>query len=196
MNTTDILKRLCAVHYLTGREPQFLEAVEDCLCDKFSLCRDNFGNIVLKTGNECAENKILIDAHCDRIGFVVTDILDGGFLKLAAVGGIDIRTLFGTRLISIDKGISGVFSLVPVHLKKSGDGKSYDELSDLALDVGLDFEEVKKRISVGDFFVFDTTAKMLQNNIFTSAGLDNLAGCSAAIDAFNRLCKAELKTPV
>lgn len=193
MNTTDILKRLCSAVYVTGQEPQFLEALEDCLYDKSSLCRDGFGNITLKTGGENAENTILIDAHCDRIGFVVTDVLDGGFLRLAAVGGIDNRTLFGARLISVKGGISGVFSLVPVHLKKSGDGKSYDELSSLALDVGLDESEVKKQVSVGDFFVFDTAAKPLSDNVFTSAGLDNLAGCSAAIDAFNKLCKAELK---
>lgn len=193
MNTSEILKKLCSVSYLTGHEPQFLKAVEECLYDKNSLCRDNFGNIVLKTGNLSSQNKLIIDAHCDRIGFVVTDILDGGFLRLAAVGGIDNRTLFGTRLISVDKGISGVFSLVPVHLKKDGDGKSFDSLSDLALDIGFDFEKAKEQVSVGDFFVFDTAPKMLQNDVFTSAGLDNLAGCAAAIDSFNRLCEKGLK---
>lgn len=193
MNTTDILKRLCAVPYLTGREAQLYKAVEDCLYDKSSLCRDNFGNIVLKTGNPSSQNKLIIDAHCDRIGFVVTDILDDGFLRLAAVGGIDNRTLFGARLISVDGGIEGVFSLVPVHLKKEGDGKSYDSLSDLALDIGFSFDETKKRVSVGDFFIYDTTAKTLCNDVFTGAGLDNLAGCAAAIDSFNRLCEKKLK---
>ena len=126
------------------------------------------------------EKTLLLEAHIDEIGFVVTDIVDG-FLRVEAFGGIDPRMLFGQKVKFFGKKeVKGIFCSTPPHLK-SKETQKFD-IKDMAVDTGL--KNAKEFLSLGDFGVFDTEVTTLLNNQITGKALDNRAGCAAVLKAF------------
>ncbi len=117
---------------------------------------------------------LMLEAHIDEVGFVVTDVDSEGFLTVKNCGGIDLRML-PARTVTIHgkEKITGVFCATPPHLASGS--KEYDDISALKIDTLLG-EKAKDVISVGDFITFNTKAADLQNNKVTGKSLDNRAG--------------------
>lgn len=127
-----------------------------------------------------AKKTLMLEAHIDEIGFIITDIVDG-FLRVNAVGGIDPKILFGQRVKFFGKKeVKGIFCSTPPHLKVKEE-KSFD-INTMAVDTGL--KDAKEFLSLGNFGVFDTNAKELNNNQITAKSLDNRAGAAAVLYAF------------
>lgn len=128
---------------------------------------------------------LLLEAHIDEVGFVVTHIDDNGFLTVKNCGGIDLRAL-PSRAVTIHgkQNITGVFCATPPHLAKGE--ISYDDISVLKIDslLGVD---AKKVISVGDFVSFKATAAEMLNNTVTGKSLDNRAGAVCLLELAKRL---------
>lgn len=137
---------------------------------------------------------LLYEAHYDQIGFVVTEVIEGGFVRVGAVGGIDARILPATRVKIYGKEVvKGVFTSVPPHLK--GDGDAAPELSSLSVDTGLT-DNISDIISIGDRVVFDAPPRMLGADTVTAASLDDRAGCAALLCALEALSGKELPVTV
>ena len=97
MQLEQTLRTLCALPAVSGFEMQAAKAVAELFrpyCD--TVDTDKNGNVIgsLSCGKEGAKT-VLLDAHLDQIGFLVTEVLDGGFLRFAPVGGVDPRMLLG-----------------------------------------------------------------------------------------------------
>ena len=132
---------------------------------------------------------VMLEAHYDQIGFVVTEVIEGGFVRVGAAGGIDPRILPATRVKIYGKEVvHGVFTSVPPHLKGDGDGAP--ELSQMSVDTGL-VDNIKDIITVGDRVVFDAPPLILGEDTVTAASLDDRAGCAAIMGALIRLSKEE-----
>lgn len=186
MEILKILNILCAQKAVSGSEKNLLNTVTKILPSSLSICADNIGNIHIKGG--AGVRKILLDAHCDQIGFIVTGFCDNGFLKVSAVGGIDVRTLLGARVEIFGKEkLIGIFSSVPPHLQKDGDSKKFPAIEDLALDIGYSLEKAKELVSLGDIAVVENDAFMLSENKFCASALDNKAGCAVMLSVMDRL---------
>ncbi len=126
---------------------------------------------------------VAVEAHIDEIGFIVTDI-NGGFLKVAAAGGFDLRTLPSHRVIVHGKeNLDAVFTSVPPHLSKDDD--EFDDLSKLSIDTGLC--DAKDLVSIGDFVTYSAKCEDLQGNRITGKSLDNRAGVAALIYLANMI---------
>lgn len=191
MELIKILDRLCSVPSVSGSEDKLFTVVSKILPPSLKITIDNIGNIHIKGGE--GDRKILLDAHCDQIGFIVSGFCDNGFLRLSPVGGIDVRTLLGSRVKVLGKEeLIGVFSSVPPHLQKDGDSKSFPSLEELAVDIGLNLEAAKKAVSLGDSAVIESTPIMLSDNRYCAAGLDNKAGCAVMLSVMDRLFKQNI----
>lgn len=141
--------------------------------------------------NEKAKNRILIDAHIDEIGFIVTYITDEGFLKVSPVGGISKETLLSQKILVLGKKLlTGVISVKPPHIKS--DNSSFN-IDDLLVDVGLPKSEVEKFVSISDYCVFNTEINELINNKITSKSLDNRIGVAILIDCIKKLEKLKFE---
>lgn len=135
--------------------------------------------------NDNAKNKILIDAHMDEIGFIVTYITEDGFLKVSPVGGISKETLLSQKVLVLGKKIlTGVIGVKPPHVKADNSNFTID---DLLIDVGLSKNEVEKFVQPSDYCVFDKKANDMINNKITSKSLDNRIGVSVLIDCIKKL---------
>ena len=191
MELVKILDRLCTVPTISGSEDKLFRLVSQILPKSLEISIDNIKNIHIKLGN--GSKKILLDAHCDQIGFIITDFCDNGFLRVAPVGGIDVRTLLGARVKVFGKEeLIGVFSSVPPHLQKDGDSKKFPKIDELAVDIGLPIEMAKQKVCRGDIAIIESTPFMLSQNRYCAAGIDNKAGCAVMLYVMEKLASQPL----
>lgn len=140
--------------------------------------RDRLGSVIAPVRRpKEGEPHILLDAHLDEIGFIVTAIDDDGFLRVAKVGGPDIRVLLGHEVTVFGKEpIYGVFCCRPPHLSSREDYKVVPKLDELAIDIGYDRERACEKVSPGDYVTLRQTPKALLNGMVSGKALDNRAG--------------------
>ena len=190
----DIIK-LCSCMSVTGfeyRAKDFLIGEYGHLFDSIEC--DGVGNYILvkKCKKENAP-KIMVDTHFDEIGFVVCEILDGGFLRFTNVGGTDRAIMQGADVIIYGKQeIRGVISSVPPHLR-DGEGK-LPTIDKLLIDVGLGYtkEELEDIVCVGTPIGFAPVYSELLNNKIAGKSFDNKACAAMAIRAVTELDASEL----
>ncbi len=118
------------------------------LVDEIEL--DNMGNIyAIKRGK--SDKKIMIGAHMDEIGFIVTHIDDNGFIRFHTLGGFDPKTLTAQRVIIHGKeDIIGVMAAKPIHVMSAEERTKNPKNTDFFIDTGRKKEEVLELISIGD----------------------------------------------
>lgn len=135
---------------------------------------------------------LMLEAHIDQIGFIVTDIDENGFLTVATLGGIDLRAL-PSRQVDIHgkETIRGVFCATPPHLAE-GEVK-YDNISDFKIDTCLG-KKAKQIISIGDYVTFATKAQSLQNDCLCGKSFDDRAGVAVLLKLAERF--SNKKPPV
>ncbi len=144
---------LSGVMTVSGFEYRATERIKALYGEPFDeIISDCVGNLVLvrKCGKPDA-CRIMIDAHLDEVGFVVTEVLDGGFLKIANVGGIDVAIMQASDVIVYaNEEMRGVVASIPPHLRADKDAE-LPEMSELLVDVGLgyDYEELCELIPIG-----------------------------------------------
>ncbi len=175
----ELLKRLCTAKGVSGREENVCKLIKEEIseyADEVFIDKNN--NVIAKIGNT-AEHNIMLDAHLDEIGFIVTYIDDRGFLKVSQCGGIDYRVVQDTRFkVLTESGeITAVACCLPPHLADGGEDKA-PSADSIYLDTGLPAEKVRELVGIGDVVAYDTTPVVLLNNRFTCCSTDNRASCA------------------
>ncbi len=178
-----LLEQLCAAPGTSGQEDGIRETIRKLLQDNVpgsEITVDALGNISAFLGDRTAEHQFLIDAHIDQIGLTVTGITDEGFLRIAAVGGMDRRVL-PTSPVTVygRETLKGIVSFLPPHLTK--DDSRYADIEDCAVDIGLSREEAETAVSPGDRIILQQPLLQLLGNRVTASALDDRAGCAAVL---------------
>lgn len=180
MNLQEIIFDLCRAGGVSGDEGCAQRAAVKHLEKLCVVSTDSNGNVYAFLGNQNAEKTILLDAHLDRIGFMVTDINSEGFVKLEACGGIDARTLADTVLVTRDS-LTCTICCLPPHLS-DGDDKAAP-LSKCWGDFGMTAEEVNRRVKIGDALTFYSQPANLLGDKISAPALDNRCSVAALIRA-------------
>lgn len=149
-----LLKTICE---LPGA-PGFEKKIRDFVLEKAAplvdeIRTDNLGNVIaIKYGKRNPDKKrVMVAAHMDEIGFIVTHIDDNGFLRFHTLGGFDPKTLTAQRVIVHGKkDLLGVMGSKPIHVMTSEEKTKLPKLTDYFIDLGMEKEEVEKWIQVGD----------------------------------------------
>ena len=176
----DLLLRLCAVPGNSGDELSASKAAAAELAALGETEIDSVGNVYMHFGKKDAKEHILLDAHIDQIGLIVTGIDGDGFLTVDSCGGMDKRLLPGSAVTVYGKEkLTGIVCCMPPHLMK-GEEKLVP-VNELHVDVGLSQEEAKKLVSPGDRALMWMKPKMLLNGRVSTGALDDRAGCAALI---------------
>lgn len=140
---------------------------------------------------------LLCDAHLDTVGFVVTELCDGGFLRIAPIGGIAAKILPAAEVnIYGKKTIRGVFGSVPPHLQSAGDSEKKMNVTDLFIDTGLPLDELKAIVRVGTPVGFPCKLTKLLNDNLAGAGFDDRLCGAAIVRALMMLDKSKLNVDV
>ena len=149
-----LLKTLCE----TPGAPGFEKKVRDLVIEQMSgladdLAVDNLGNVsvLIKGKNNPEGKKVMLAAHMDEIGFIVTHIDEGGFLRFHTLGGFDPKTLTAQRVIVHGtKDLVGVMGSKPIHVMSPEERSKMPKTTDYFIDLGMKKEEVEQYVKVGD----------------------------------------------
>ncbi len=175
-----ILTSLCKSGTVSGNELVDLEVIKQLL-PYAKIETDYNNNIIATIGNTNSDDVILLDAHNDRIGFVVSYIDDEGFIKLSTCGGIDRRVLLGSEVTVIGKKpLNGIICCLPPHLSDGGEDKA-PSADSIYIDTGLSKAEVENIVTLGDNVIVNSNPKKLIGTRFTAGSLDNKAGVASLI---------------
>ena len=189
MNTIEILKAVCGAPGVSGAEGDTAAVIASFLKPYTGDVRtDALGNLIA-TLNPGKEKSVVLTAHMDKIGLAVTGIDEkSGFLRIARVGGADLRVMAAARVtVYGKKTLDGVVISTPPHLADKSSVNKVTPIDKLAVDCGLPFEEIKELVSVGDRMELRLPFTALANGKATSPFMDNSAGCTAVLKAIEKI---------
>lgn len=195
MDIPVILEQLCSLGGVSGGETEAHDTVLTLLKKYIpDAAADKFGNITGFIGEDKNKPLLLLEAHIDRIGMIVTKIDEDGFLKVSGMG-MDRRTLLAQSVTVYcgEKKIKGVISTLPPHL--ATDSSKAPKIEDIAIDVGMTEEQAEKVVSLGDLALIDGCFSRLQGTNVSSPATDDRAGVCAVLYALE-LLKNEKELPV
>lgn len=174
------LKELCLLNGISGDESCVREYIIEKIRDKCDYSVDNLGNITaFRKGKKTPEKKLMIAAHMDEVGLIVTSVRSDGTLTFETVGRIDSAVIIGKRVKIGKNGLSGVVGSKAIHKLSAEEREKAPKISDLYIDFGAaDKAEAEKYVSVGECVYFDSEFMEFGNNRIKSKAIDDRAGCA------------------
>ncbi|NHX35991.1 MULTISPECIES: M42 family metallopeptidase [Halolamina] len=181
MHDRELLFDLSAAAGPVGYEDGVREVVREALApDVDRLQTDAMGNVVGTVEGD-GDREVVVAAHVDEIGFMVSAVTDDGFLQLDSLGGWNAQILRAQPVTvhTEDGTVPGVIGAEPAHTRDEDDVEGVD---DLAVDLGLDGDDAADAVAVGDVISLDATPRVLGDCV-TGKALDDRAGVYAMLAA-------------
>lgn len=179
MTLKDKIKKLTAAYGVSGDEFAVSKIAAELMEPYVQRVEiDDFGNVL--GWKECGisgAKTVLLDAHIDQIGFLVTEVTKEGFLRFTTVGGVDQRMLLGSELTVLTQNgpLLGVVAAMPPHLQKPGDQKHSVPIPEMVVDIGMTGEEAQAAVRIGDYMAFANEAVELQGGALCGKAFDDRA---------------------
>ena len=177
-----------------GAVADFIESEIKGICD--SYVRDRMGNVIalIRTGDLNAEDRqrVMLSAHTDEVGFMITEICEDGLLRFDTVGGINVSVLEG-RCVTVgdERGsVDGLVCSKAIHHIDRADRSKPNKIEKLYIDIGAkDREEAEKYVSVGSFGTFRSEFYLFGEKLEYMKGkaLDDRMGCEALLEVMESL---------
>ena len=187
MDLMECLESLCGAAGAGGLEEAAHTAAECLKAYADDVQMDALGNVtgIRRCGTENAP-VILLEAHIDEIGFIVTGVDDQGFVHVSPCGGVDRRTLAAAEVVIwADKPYPGVFCSTPPHL--SSGTEALGDISDMGIDVGMDAKKARQKILPGTRVTFRPDMRTLTDTRVSSKSLDDRAGVASILYCLDQL---------
>ncbi|MBR5535142.1 MAG: M20/M25/M40 family metallo-hydrolase [Clostridia bacterium] len=187
MDTKELLKMLTDSVSIAGSEGNITEVIKNLLaeygCEDIRC--DRMGNIIgeYKCGKKNAP-RLMLEAHMDEIGLMVSGFSDEGSLLFVPVGGFDEKVLPGSEVtVHTENGdIYGIIGAKPPHLVT--DRNKMVKMKDMSIDIGFCREETTKRVKIGDLISFNTQFTALEGQV-AGRCFDDRAGIAAIFKALD-----------
>ena len=184
-----LLKELSEAFGVSGCEDEVREIIIEAIKDHVDEYRvDSMGNLIaLKRGMGESELKVMVAAHTDEVGLMITHIdEETGALRFRPVGGIDDRILLSKVVLIGQDRLPGVIGVKPIHLLEEEELRRVVKVNQMAIDIGAkNQEEAEKAVKIGDYAIFATDFRQLtEDGLRTVKGkaFDDRAGCAVLIE--------------
>ena len=182
MPVKDILFGLSAAFGPAGAEDAAAKLAAELLSDFAKTRIDHMGNVIAEMGDLSSENHIMLEAHIDEIGLVVTYIDDEGFVKADKCGGADRRVLSGAEVWVLGKKrLPGVVCCMPPHLIKPEERNNLPDWDSIYVDVGFSAEKARELVPPGSRILPRAKNSRLLGGRICGKALDNRAGVASLI---------------
>ncbi|MBS7297691.1 MAG: M42 family metallopeptidase [Eubacteriales bacterium] len=178
------LKKLCEFDCVSGNE----KAVRDYIRNEIyqyadEIVIDSIGNLIVKRTGVSSKKTVMLDAHTDEVGFIISGITDKGFLEFKTVGGIDTRVIISKRVRVGKNKIPGVIGIKAIHLLEKSERNEVPKIKSLYIDIGASSkEEAEKYVELGDYAAFDTEYEDLTDDLIKAKAIDDRAGCAILME--------------
>lgn len=187
MDIQSVLRDLTGEAGVSGTEAALFAVCEKYLAQYGSVRQDALGSVVCEIAGE-KPGHILLDAHLDRIGLIVTAITEEGFLRIAACGGMDRRILNGQEVtVHGKKPLFGVIASTPPHLQSGGQERSATAFDEALVDVGLSKADAEQWIAPGDRITLNSDFLQLLGDRISCGALDDRAGIAVLLQTLEHL---------
>lgn len=192
-----LLKELAIAFGPSGCEEEVREIIENYVDRNMpagaEMWRDQNGGLFLHVKNE-GKPKLMVSAHMDEVGFMVTHIEENGLLRFGCVGGIDPIVLTAKRVIFED-GKKGTVIAKPVHLLAADERDKKPKLDNLLVDIGATSrKDAQSRTFVGEYFTFDTPYVEYGEGFIKGKALDDRLGCAIMCKVIEDIKNGELES--
>lgn len=180
----DLLYELCALPGVSGDENlvrEYIRVKAQPYAD--SIRTDAIGNlIVFKKGKKSTGNKLLLAAHMDEVGVIVTHVTEEGYLKFDFVGGVDRRVAIGKSVLLGNQCIHGVIGLKAIHLVSRDERKKTPKTESMYIDIGAkDKQNALELVTPGTYGCFVGETEPFGNGLLKSKAIDDRVGCAVML---------------
>lgn len=177
----ELIKTLCALNGVSGDEErvrEFIRAEAEPYAD--SIRTDALGNlIVFKKGAKATGQKLMMAAHMDEVGLIVTHVTEEGYLKFDFVGGVDRRVAIGKSVVLGEQAVRGIIGLKAIHLVSREERKKTPKTDSMYIDIGAkDKEEALKLVQPGTYGSFVSQPEEFGNGFLKAKAIDDRVGCA------------------
>ena len=185
-----ILEKLCNARGVSGDERAVRELILESIVDTVDEYRvDALGNLIClkRAHNPRRQLKVMVAAHMDEIGLMITGINSDGTLRFGKVGGIDDRVLLSKQVLVGPDALPGVIGYPPIHLIPRSERGNAPDASKLAIDIGATSKESAEKLAhLGDYVTFRTEFEVLDDSpdglrMVKGKAFDDRAGCAVLI---------------
>ena len=181
----ELLQQLSEAVGVSGAEQDVRLLIRDLITDHVDEIRvDAVGNLLaLKKGDGSSDMRVLVDAHMDEVGLMITDVDSAGTAKFEKIGGLDDRVLLGKVVQVGPKKLTGVIGARPVHLLQTvGERASVVKADSMRIDIGAGSkDEGQGKMKPGDRATF-LTPYQEWGELAVGKALDNRAGCAILVE--------------
>ncbi len=185
-----LLKELCSLCAPSGWEDEARKFIlENIPAGEVTV--DTMGNVIVhKKGKG---KKIMVAAHMDEVGFIVSGFTDEGFVRFKTVGGILTTVLVSKKVVLGEKKVPGIISAKAVHLQKRDEREKLIPMSELYIDIGAkNKEEAQKLLDLGDYGTFDGEYTEFGDGLVKSKALDDRVGCAVLLELMRNEYKNDM----
>ncbi len=177
-----MLEELCGINGVSGDEQRVRDYIIEKIGDAYQYSVSPLGNlIVYYKGAKASKNKLMISAHMDEVGMIVTSINSDGTLGFNCVGGVDASVCAG-RQVKVGEYIGTVGSTA-IHNLSSEQREKLPKFDSLYIDIGAeDKEDAEKHITLGDNAYFIADYVKLGDEYIRSKAIDDRAGCAIMLE--------------
>ena len=179
------LKALCALDGVSGDEDRVRDFIRRQAEPWAETVRtDALGNLIVhKRGRKPAGNKLLLCAHMDEVGLIVTRATEDGFLRFDFVGGVDRRVALGKPVVLGPNKIPGVIGMKAIHMLSAEERKKVPKTEALYLDIGAaDKEEALSKVPLGTYGSFVGEPEELGDGLLKAKAIDDRVGCAILLE--------------
>lgn len=192
---TPFIKKLLSLPGLSGYEDSVRDVIAETwkpLVDEISVSKLGSLHGLRRAAGPGKHPSILLAAHMDAIGLMVTSI-DEGWIRVMQIGGLDMHILPG-QMVTVhgQRDLPGILQMIPDRLQKKSQAGAPPKITDLFVDVGLSVREVKRLVKLGDMISFAQPPFEMSGGILAGHSLDNRASVAALTICLDELSRTAL----
>lgn len=180
----EVLRRLTEASGVSGNEKEVREIILELAAETGAeVSVDRIGNVIARKKGRKGSKKVMVAAHMDEIGFIISSISENGMLKFKVVGGIDQRILLSKRVLIGKNRVPGIIGVKAIHLQEPKERNTVINQKQMYIDIGArSMEEAQKLVQIGDYACFDSTFVRFGDNKVKAKALDDRVGCAILLE--------------
>ncbi len=185
----ELLEKLCQAFGPTSCEYDVADVICEQLEGKYDEHTVDFiGDHVFRIKGK-TDKKLMLSAHMDEVGLMISGIDEHGYLHFQPVGGFDVKVLCGRKLFVGNYGkekISGLIASKAIHQQSAEERGKATPIDKMYIDIGATSkEDAEKYVEVGDYAVFDSDFVKFGDGMIKGKAVDDRLGCAILCDVID-----------
>ncbi|MDE6593835.1 MAG: M42 family peptidase [Oscillospiraceae bacterium] len=178
-----LLEELCKINGTSGAEERVREYIIGKIKDKENCTYsvNPLGCLIVEyRGRKRAENRLMISAHMDEVGMIITGINPDGTLNADCVGGVRADAVIGRQVVT-EGGLIGAVGSKAVHHLSDEEKEKPPKFDNIHIDIGAENESAAKEKAAPGDMVYFTDGFVKNNGYIRSKAIDDRAGCAVML---------------